>query len=93
MSEFNLMTIPSAINRLTSLLSTASVLATEIANNHWQTEVPLPEEVAINLQVKLEEIGASLVQARNYVKSEAEPAIKKPATVLNLFEPINHGQH
>lgn len=86
----NLMPIPSEVDRLTSLLATASIVAQQIANNHWQIETPLPETVAVNLQAKLDEIGASLAQARKWVKSEAEPRNGQPAIVMPIFDSINH---
>jgi hypothetical protein len=46
-----------------------------MAENHWETEQPIPSTVAENLSAILAEISVNIALAQNYVLSEARPAV------------------
>ena len=75
MPNRTIMTIPSEINRLQALLTTAKALSGSMAENHWETEQPIPSTVAENLSAILAEISVNIALAQNYVLSDARPAV------------------
>ncbi len=62
------------IANLASTLDQALALASAIADNCWDDAEPLAPDVAVSLDARITEIQSQIAIARNWSRSEAQPA-------------------